>query len=1145
MKHSKFVHLHVHTEYSLLDGMCRIDRLLKRAHQLKMPAVAVTDHGNMYGAIDFYLKAQEAGIKPIIGMEAYVAPGMRTERKARGIKDASFHITLLAKDYEGYKNLIKLSTIGYLEGFYYRPRIDKEVLRKHSKGLIVLSGCLKSELAHLVTTNQYEQAERTLKDYLDIFGKENFFLEIQDHGIGEQKQYNKWLIDISKSYELDLVATNDCHYIDDKQAYIHEVLLCIQTATNLNDPKRMRFQTQEFYFKNESQMRELFPELPQAVENTLKIAQMCNVELDFRHAHLPMYNPPDGRDRDSFLKNLCEEGLKKRYPEITQEITERLHHELDIINKMNYPSYFLIVWDIIKFAKENGIPVGPGRGSAAGSLVSYLLEITDIDPLRYGLVFERFLNPSRVTLPDIDIDFCDRRRDEIIDYVRKKYGKNNVAQIITFGTMGAKGVIRDVSRGLGLSYSEGDRIAKFIPNEINITLKRSLELEPRLHSAMKEDTRIAKLLEVAFELEGLIRNASTHAAGVVISSEPLTEYLPLATGSKGEVVTQYSMSPLEKIGMLKMDFLGLKTLSVIKDTIDIIGHLEKEQIEIDKISLDDSQTFELLNKANTIGIFQLESTGMRDLSRRIGLNNFNDMIALVALFRPGPMHMLDDYVSRKHGRISIKYTHPLLEPILKDTYGVMLYQEQVMQCANVIALFDMAEADNLRRIMGKKIADKMEEQRDRFIKGAHRKGLSYHQAERIFETMASFAGYGFNKSHSSAYAMIAYQTAYLKAHWPVAYMAALLTSEMNNTDKLAKYIDECREMGIEVLPPDINQSDAHFTVVEKNIRFGLAAVKNVGLAAVRSILFVRQKDGDFKDFFDFLERVDSRSVNKKVIDSLIKCGALDSFGCPRRQLVAGLDSAMAAVNRKLQIMRSKQTSFFDRLDDAVSKDAIKLPQIEEWPQSQLLSFEKELLSFYVTGHPLAEYEHLIKWYNTATSRQLTQLGLNTKVRIGGIITGIKRTVTKRDSRQMAIVTLEDLDGPVEVVVYPDAYEQWSQNIEDNKPVVVTGTAQAREDKPRIVASEIVPIEEAPVRYVNLVQINIFDTHTNDDILEQLKNIFRQYPGNCPLNLCMNFSTGEKVTLAVNSDLKVNPSPEFISRVEELLGEGNAFVKVAR
>ena len=1122
--------------------MCKIDALIKKAQKLNMPAVAITDHGNMYGAIEFYTKAKKAGIKPIIGIEVYVAPGSRLERKASGMREAFSHLTLLAENMQGYKNLIKLSSSGFLEGFYYKPRVDKELLRECSEGIIALSGCLKGELSTLVLKGKKKKAEDVLKEYIDIFGEKNFFLEIQNQGIEGQKEINNWLKEKAHQYGLDLIATNDCHYIESNHSYAHEILLCIQTVTNLYDPKRMKFSVDEFWFKDEKAMLDLFPESPEAISNTLKIAERCNVDFDFKVKHLPKYYPDNKQDEKVFLRQLCKDGLKKRYDKVTDEIKERLKREIEIIEKMGYSSYFLIVWDFINYAKRNGVFVGPGRGSAAGSLVSYLLEITDIDPLKYGLLFERFLNLSRVTLPDIDIDFCDRKRDKVIEYVREKYGNSNVAQIITFGTMGAKGVIRDVGRGLGLSYGEVDKVAKLVPDELNISLERALEIEPQLSKLQETDPKIAKLLETALVLEGLVRNASTHAAGIVISEKPLVEHLPLCTGNKGEVITQYPMGPLEQIGMLKMDFLGLKTLSVIQDTLADIETVKGEKIDINKIPLDDDATFELLNKGNTIGVFQVESSGMQDLAKRMGIVNFNELIALIALFRPGPMHMLDDYIERKKGRIRIKYDHPMLEPILKDTYGVMLYQEQVMQCANLIAGFDMTEADILRKIMGKKIVDKMEEQRGRFIAGAKKKGVSSSQSEKIFENMARFAGYGFNKSHSAAYAMISYQTAYLKANYPVMYMAALLTSEMNNTDKLTKYIGEAKKMGIKVLPPEINQSQSQFTVVGDDIRFGLAAIKNVGAAAVNSIVRVRENNGVFESFLDFLERNDSRSVNKKVLESLIKSGAMNSFGCYRRQLSTGLDEAMKFANEKRQQNISKQTSFFDILEESSEEVTFQLPEVEEWSDSELLRYEKELLGFYVTGHPLEEYESILRLYNSASSKQLINLSLITKVRLGGIITSVRKTMTKRDSKKMAIVNLEDLDGSVEVVVFPDTYEKYSQFIEENKPVYVVGQAQAQEQKPKITASEIVPIEEAPMRYANSVQVNIASPIMDDKLLNRLKRIFEQHPGDCNLDMCMGLESGQKILMALNTELKINPDQSCIYSVEELLGKGSMLVK---
>jgi len=1135
MKSSNFVHLHVHSDYSVLDGMCQIDRLLARAKEYGMPAIALTDHGNLHGAIEFYIKALKHGIKPILGMEAYVAPGNRKEKKAEGIKDASFHLTLLVKDWEGYKNLIRLSTIGYLEGFYYKPRIDKEVLREYSKGLICLSGCLKGELAHYILQERLNLAEKSLQEYLEVFGLKDFYIELHNHNIPDQMRVNKELINLARKYKLKVVAANDCHYVDASDADAHEILLCIQTATNLQDPKRLKFQTKEFYLKNVTEMEFLFKDIPEALENTLEVADKCNIEFDFSKTYLPTYHPPEGLSPETYLRRLCEEGLKKRFNKITPEITSRFEHEFNIITNMGYPSYFLIVWDIIRFARERGILVGPGRGSAAGSLVSYLLGITNINPLKYNLVFERFLNPSRITLPDIDIDFCDRRRDEVIEYVKDKFGKENVAQIITFGTMGAKGVVRDVGRSIGMSYNEADKIAKLIPNEPGIELKKSLELEPRLTELMSTDPGVKRLIETAFLLEGLVRNVSTHAAGVVITERPLVEYIPLCTGSKGEIITQYSMGPLEKLGILKMDFLGLKTLSVIQDTVEIISQKYGTEIDINNIPLDDEKTFQLLNRAETIGIFQLESSGMRDLSRRIGLQRFDDIIALVALFRPGPMHMLEDYVERKHGRIPIEYQHPSLEPILRDTYGVMLYQEQVMQCANIIAGFTMAEADTLRRIMGKKIVEAMQEQRAKFIEDAVKKGVDIKIAGRIFEDMATFAGYGFNKSHSAAYAMLAYQTAFLKANYPLAFMCALLTSEINNTDKLSKYIEECRRLGIKVLPPDINQCDAFFTAVGDNVRFGLSAIKNVGVNAVSAIVQERLRNGPFKDFIDFLVRVDSRLVNRRVVESLIKAGAFDSMDYTRKALFESLERAMKYASKLQKQMASQQTSLFHFAEEIGDKKfAIK--DTEEWSQSEVLKYEKELLNMYISGHPLREYEPFIKTFSTITATGLRNLTVNTKVKLLGIITGVKRTVTKRDSRRMAVLTVEDLTDTLEVVVYPDVYDKCAHILENNKIVAITGIAQPEENRAKVVADGIVSVESVLYNETNEVEIEIYESQLTEKTINYLKELHRRFPGNSSILIKLILTDGESITMRVNSEYRVNPSAKLLQELAVRFGE---------
>ncbi|MDP3730809.1 MAG: DNA polymerase III subunit alpha, partial [Candidatus Omnitrophota bacterium] len=846
MNHSDFVHLHVHTQYSLLDGACQLERLFRKARELRMPACAITDHGNMFGAIEFYDMAMKTGVKPIIGCEAYIAPDSRFDKSSRGIQDASFHILLLAKNETGYKNLIKLVSAGYLEGFYYRPRIDKELLFDHKEGLICLSACLKGEIPHLIHTNQLDRAMKAADEYKSAFGKDNFYLEIQDNGIPEQETVNQELIKMSKDLGLGLVATNDVHYMERDHARAHDLLLCIQTQTNIEDSNRMRMATDEFYFKSKQEMARTFGNtVPEALKNTLAIAEKCNLELNFKAVHLPQYKVPPGKTRESYLRELVAEGIKKRYPDDDDVVTKRVEHELKVIENFGYSSYFLIASDFVNYAKENAIPVGPGRGSAAGSVVSYSLGITDIDPLKYDLLFERFLNPERISLPDIDIDFCYERRQEVIDYVVRKYSKDNVAQIVTFGTMMAKAVIRDVGRALGMAYGDVDKIAKLVPNELNITLSHAIEQEPELKTLYRTDPKIAQLIDTSLVLEGLTRHASTHAAGVVISEKPLVNYCPLYKVNDGQISTGYPMTSLEKIGLLKMDLLGLRTLTVISEALKIIKRTKNIDLNISGISLEDKKTYKLLANAESVGVFQLESSGMRDLLKKLKPEKFEDIIALLALFRPGPIGsgMLDDFMKRKHGEVELKYDHPLLEPILKETYGVILYQEQAMRIASSLAGFSLAQADNLRRAMAKKTPEIMAQTRQLFIEGCLKNKIDRKTADRVFNLIEHFAGYGFNKSHSAAYALISFRTAYLKANFPVEFMTALLTSEKDNLDKIAVYINESARMGIKILPPDVNESYANFTVVGDSIRFGLAAIKNVGEGAILSIIKMREKDG--------------------------------------------------------------------------------------------------------------------------------------------------------------------------------------------------------------------------------------------------------------------------------------------------------------
>lgn len=1141
MVHSDFVHLHVHTQYSLLDGACRLNELVKLAHSLKMPALAITDHGNMSGAIDFYLTAQKMGVKPIIGCEVYIAPESRFKKTASGIQEASNHFILLAKDETGYKNLMKLVSSGFLEGFYYRPRIDKELLSRHSKGLIGMTACLKGEVACLIQQDDINGAIKAADEFSNIFAKGDFYLELQENKIPEQTKVNKGLIKIGKELNLPIVATNDLHYLKKEHARAHEMLLCIQTQTNLNDPERMRFQTDEFYFKDADEMKHLFKEVPEAIQNTLEITNKCNLELDFSQSHLPIYEAPGGQDKDEFLMKLCQKGLPQRYKEVDEKILDRLDHEISIIKKMGFTSYFLIVWDFIHYAKNNGVPVGPGRGSAAGSLVSYLLGITDIDPLRYGLLFERFLNSERLSLPDIDIDFCYERRQEIIDYVTDKYGKENVAQIITFGTMQARAAIRDVGRVMGMSYQDVDKIAKSVPPDPNTTLMDALTGEQELRTMYTNNPEIKRLIDTAMILEGLTRHASIHAAGVVIADTTLTDYLPLYKTNDDQITTGYSMLPLEKIGLLKMDFLGLRTLTVIDETIKILKRTQNKEINISDIPLDDSKAFQLLGSAQTIGVFQLESSGMRDLLRKLEPSRFEDLIALLALYRPGPIGsgMLDDFIQRKHGRKAIKYDHPKLEPVLKGTYGIIVYQEQVMQIASELAGFSLAEADLLRRAMAKKIPEVMEQQRKKFVEGCQNQGVHEKVSSKVFDLVVYFSGYGFNRSHSAAYALISYRTAYLKANFPVEFMTALLTSEKENTDKVVEYVSESNKMNIKILPPNVNKSYSKFAVEDTNsIRFGLLAVKNVGHGAIDSIVEAREKSGEFKDFFDFCEKLDLRLANRKVIESLIKCGALDIFGLYRSQLMSILDDCLGEAS-KLQKERSKgQLSFFDSNIEGATTNGFERktpepPKIKEWPEIQLLAFEKDILGFYVTGHPLARYSHLLKMFSSCSIMHLKDRTDGEDISLVGLINKAKHTTTRAKNEKMAILKLEDLDDMVEVLVFPSAFRQSSSFIVPNNVILLRGKLSLKEDQPKIIANNILPIEQA----FNLVTtININLSGLRENIFETVKDKLARHPGTVPVYLHFDTPQKKKVRILVGNQLYVSSNEMLIKELDEILGQ---------
>lgn len=1591
---SEFIHLHLHTQYSLLDGACRIPEILNLANQYKMDSLAITDHGNMFGAIEFYLEAQKSGIKPIIGCEVYVAPGSRLEKSSSGIEDSSNHLILLSRDETGYHNLMKLVSSGYLEGFYYRPRIDKDILAQHSSGLIGMSACLKGEIPVLLQQRRFNDALKCADTYLNILGKDNFYLEVQANSIPEQKIVNEGLIKISKELNIPLVATNDVHYLTKDRASSHEALLCIQTQTTLDDPNRMRFQTDEFYFRSPQEMKDIFKEFPEAVKNTIEIAARCNLELDFSKVHLPKYEVPSGETKEEFLRNLCEQSLKEKFDD-TPEIKARLNHELKIIKDMGFISYFLIVWDFIHYAKSKCIPVGPGRGSAAGSLVSFLLGITDLNPLKYGLLFERFLNPERLGLPDIDIDFCYERRQEVIDYVTKKYGQENVSQIITFGTMQARAVVRDVGRVMGIAYADVDRIAKMIPPDPNISLKDALESEGELKNLYKNDGQITKLVNTALTLEGLNRHASVHAAGVVIADKPLNNYMPLFKTGDDQITSGYSMGILEKIGLLKVDFLGLRTLTVISETIKLIKETQDKEIDINNLPLDDLNTYKLLASSHTIGVFQVESSGMRDLLKKLEPSRFEDLIALLALYRPGPIGsgMLDDFIQRKHNRVPIKYDHKKLEPVLKETYGIMVYQEQIMQIASNLAGFSLAEADLLRRAMSKKIPEVMEKQRSKFVSGCTKNEVGSSVANKIFDLIEYFSGYGFNKcvagsteiidaqtggivtvkelfsgekntkytfgcdenlkikkaeienvinngikpvykirtglgreiiatsnhpfftfngwknlddlhigeriglprkitaetssslepykiivlaeiisegntchpsgvyfynndsilvddfaenvekfdntfariqkrrgrfevyagtgkvtkfsenqtpwnkgfnktsytaavklipdtkcglkkwidelgldykkatekfipeqifrlnneqialflgrlwsgdgflfsknntipfyatsshklcrqtqdlllrlgivsrlvkksfkykyknkvtrktgyalylfgrtsietfiehvcpfvigrgkqmnaltayyskisanleskdtlpaeikelvkeeknklrltwkeiehksgicmkefyggikqhkkgfrrqtilqlahffesdrllravnsditwdkvesitylgrqetfdleikeihnfiangiivhnSHSTAYALISYRTAYLKANYPVEFMTALLTSERDNTDKIVEYVNEADRMGLKVLPPEINESEALFKAVDQTtIRFGLLAVKNVGHGAVDSMIEAR-KNGKFNSLEDLCKRIDLRLANKKILESLIKCGALDFFNLSRATMFSALDIILESASKSQKEKAKGQFSFFDQsfCGNGFKNAAQNIPHVKEWPEQQLLAFEKDMIGFYISGHPLARFASQLKLFTPSSTSTLHQHKDEDEIKIVGLISKIKQTTTRAKQEKMAILKLEDLEGIVEVLVFPRAYQKISRYIVLNSVVIVRGNLNLKEDTPKILANDLFPFEEI---YKLIAGIKINLSGLRENVFESLKDLLSSHHGSIPIYLHLDTTAKSRVQLVVGEGFYVTPSEQLIKEISDLLGD---------
>ena len=1135
MPRDSFVHLHLHTEYSLLDGAVRMRELMRKAAELKMPAVAMTDHGNLFGAIEFYQEAERAGIKPIIGCEAYIAPRSHKE-KANSMREAAYHFTLLAENDTGYRNLVKLITTAHLDGFHYRPRIDKELLAQHHEGLIGLSGCLASEVNSALQANNVQKATAAAAEYRDILGAENFFMELHDHGIEEQKWCNAVLPKIAKDLGVGLVAANDVHFLSRDDHDAHDVMLCIGTGKTVADESRMKY-APELYFKSPDEMRALFKDHADAISNTLAIGERCNVKIEFGKSKYPEYSVPQGYAREDYLRELCYDGLEQRYGERAKtdnQLRERLAYELGVLEKTGFVSYILIVWDFIHFAKGRGIPVGPGRGSAAGSLIAYVLGITDIDPLQFGLLFERFLNPDRVSPPDIDVDFCETRRGEVLEYVRQKYGERRVAQIITFGKLKAKSVVRDVGRVMGLPYRDADRIARMIPNELGITLDSAADKNPELKRAIATEAQTKQLFEYAKTLEGLSRNAGVHAAGVVIADRDLSDYIPLCRDVKGnDVISQYSMGPLNDLGLLKMDFLGLKTLTVIEDTTALIRKREPE-FSLKNIPLDDKAAFDLYNRGETIGLFQMESGGMTNLSKQFDVKKLDDIIALIALYRPGPMELIPEYVKAKKGITPIKYLHPLLEPICADTYGIMIYQEQVMAAASKLAGYSLAQADLLRRAMGKKDKKTMAKERSNFIEGCARTNkIPEKKANAIFDLLEKFAGYGFNKSHSAAYGVISYQTAYLKSHYPVEFMAGLLSNEINNTDKISVFVGECQRMGMTILPPDVNKSALKFTPEKHDgkmaIRYGLAAIKNVGEAAMQMSIEERERAVDYTSLEDFCGRIGTRIANRKMLESLIKAGAFDFVGRDRAELFACIDESLSCAAAALRDRTVGQVSLFDdETHAATTRKRIVTP----WSDHEKLSYEKELLGFYVSGHPLDAYADLFAGKNYQPISSLGELEDRSQFRIAGAIANAEKKFTRKEGKPFAVIWIEDRTGTLEVVVWNDVYVTVSEILVPGKVVELRGTIDTRGDSLRATAQKVrVPTANktngasngnggSPENSEPAVLLQ-FSPATTSEELREVREILASSPGQRRVQLLFDRPSGEPLRMDAGSELRVN------------------------
>jgi len=1145
-----FVHLHLHTKYSLLDGACHIKPLVLRAKELGMTALAMTDHGVMYGAIDFYKTCKSEGIKPILGCEVYILANAHRETRDHNVP--YYHLVLLARDMEGYINLAKLNTISHLEGFYYKPRIDKESLRAYAGGLIGLAACLKGEVNTHLQERHLDEAERVTREYMDIFGPDNFYLEMQDHGLPEQKTVNEGVRELCKRTGIKAVITNDVHYLHQSHADAHEVMLCIQTQTVMSDPKRMRYASNEFYFKSREELEKRFPNDAEAFELTQEIAGRCNVELAFSTGkadslHFPAFDVPPGFDARSYLIHLGKQGLNRNYTmdfdapkdDFQKMLVERFNYEVGIIEHAGFLNYFLVVADFVNWSRNNGVPVGPGRGSGAGSLLAYSLGITQIDPIRFDLIFERFLNPERISPPDFDIDFCQTRRERTIEYVKRKYGKERVAQIVTFGQLGAKTVIRDIARVLEIPLNQSNEYCKMIPEDPKMTLAKAKTENPRFAAACTADPDLRRIMQHAEVLEGLYRNAGVHAAGVVIGDKPLIDLVPLARDKDGAPVTQYAKEPIEECGLLKMDFLGLKTLTVLQEAVELVRLTRGVTVELEKLPLDDPVTFDLFQRADTVGVFQLESGGMRRILSDIVPTCIEEIIAIVALYRPGPMNMIPSFVKRKKGQEKIVYDHPLLEPILKETYGIMVYQEQVQRAAQALAGYSLGKADMLRRAMGKKKREVMVKERAGFIEGCRKTtNIPADQAGQIFDNIEKFAGYGFNKAHAAAYGVVTYQTAYMKAHYPAEFMCAQISSEIGNFDKLPGFVAEAEEMGLKILPPDVNKSLNRFVPEENNIRYGLAGIKNVGEGAAEAIVKEREAHGPFTGFINFCERVDPASVNKRVLEALIKCGAMDTFGMHRARLFHTIDFALARAAEKLREKESGQSSLFDMLGaaDAGSANPDHLPDCPAWKEKENLTAERELLGIYTTGHPLNRYRRIIKDIQTISLANLAEASDNLDVRVAGMAASVTRRISKQSKEPWAVLMLDDGEASIETLVFPKAFKQFEGTCIPDQPVLVCGTLSKRDEPLKIIANEVYPLMDAPRHFGEKVIVGIkTDDGQSLTRIDALRRLVDRHPGTVPLLICLIYPDKKRILIQPDRALSIDPSPEFNAEAEGLLG----------